>query len=206
MSSIAVMQNASMLPSLQRLLKAAACLALACAASAPALAARGGPSAGSVDCADSLSMSFNSGYLACQGPLSGNIAPGQVSSVSFEGYGSFEWAGASDGADTPFVGDPGGSTVGELVLGTAPSGLFVIGLKGGPNYSLYLFDGSAGALSHLYFDTFGLATGSGMAGPELSHAALFLPGVSPVPEPATGALLWAGLGVVGLLAVRRRAR
>lgn len=192
---------------MQRFLKmSAVSLALACAAAAPALAARGGPTTGSVDCADSLSMSFNDGYLACQGPLLGNIAPGQVSSVSFAGYGSFEWAGASDDADSPFAADPAGRTWGDLLLDAAPSGLFVIGLKGGPGYSLYLFDGRVGALSQLAFDTYGLATGNGLAGPGLSHAALFLPSVSPVPEPATGALLWAGLGVVGLLARRRRPR
>mgnify|MGYP005812565329 CR=1 FL=1 len=176
--------------------------ALFAAAAGQALA--GAAPATTVSCADSFTT-VQAGYLSCQGPLPGNIAPGpnQVSSVTFAGYGSFELVGTTDDGSGTFLSNPGSVTSGTLELATVQHGLFVIGLKGGPDYSMYLFDGGqvAGGISSIDFDTYGLVTGGpgGHAGPDLSHAAF----LAPVPEPATAALLAGGLAVVGWLGRRR---
>ena len=177
-------------------------LAVAAAAfAAPAHAGLGGGPV-TVACSDSLNTVWNAGFIACTGPIAGNIAPGQVNTVSFAGYGSFDLVGVTGDGSGAFAADPGATQFGALNLGSAQSGLFVIGLKGGPTYSLYLFDGGQAAIGALDFDTFGITNGAGHAGPMLGHAALFT--VSAVPEPASSALLTAGLASLAFLARRRR--
>jgi hypothetical protein len=184
-------------------------LLLAAALGAPLLSAtawaKGPGPAPTVTCAQSFATVANAGYIACQGPLPGNIAAGQVNSASFAGFGSFELAGTTDDGSDVFAANPGNVGLGTLTLGSPQTGLFVIGLKGGPTYSLYLFDGAAAGpagIGALTFDTLGITKGNGSAGPGLSHAALFM---APVPEPGTWALMAAGLALVGGLAQRRRA-
>jgi hypothetical protein len=172
---------------------------------APAMASQ--PPAPAVACSDSVATIGNSGYLACQGPTTGNIAPGQVDTASFAGYGSFSLVGASnDPGAGPFVSDPGSVTSGTLTFDNVQKGFFVLGIKGGPDYSLYLFNGGSTGISSLKFDTLGITTGGGRAGPGLSHLALFTqPYITPsIPEPETYALMLGGLGLVGWLAGRRK--
>jgi PEP-CTERM motif len=173
---------------------------LAATAATPAFASAG-PSP--VLCGNSFATTLgNAGYISCQGPTVGNIAANQNNVATFAGYGSFDFAGASNDGSGVFTQDIKDVTAGQFTLSTPQTGLFVFGLKGGNTYSLYLFDGGSTGISQLSFDTFGIAKGNGLAGPGLSHAALF---TTAVPEPETWALMLGGLCAVGAFA-RRRAR
>ncbi len=173
---------------------------LAATAGAPALASVG---QSPVLCEHSFETIFaNAGHIGCQGPTVGNIAANQNNVATFAGYGSFDFIGASDDGSGVFTQDINGVTSGQFTLSSPQTGLFVLGLKGGNTYSLYLFDGGVAGIGTLNFDTFGIAKGNGKAGPGLSHAALF---TSAVPEPETWALLLGGLFAVGAF-VRRQAR
>ena len=155
-----------------------------------------------VQCSDSTATAGNAGYLSCQGPTSGNIAPGQTSTATFSGVGSFSLMGKSD--DTgfgPFASNPGLGSTGTFSFDSPQKGYFVLGIKGGPDYSLYLFNGGAAGILALNFDTLGVTKGSGGAGPGLSHLALF---AQPVPEPQIYALMLAGLAAVGSIVRRHR--
>jgi opacity protein-like surface antigen len=177
-------------------------LKLLAAAATLALASVGASATAAVQCSNSTATTGNAGYISCQGPTAGNIAPGQTNTATFSGYGMFNLVGKSDDAGFgPFASNPGGVTYGTLSFDTPQTGFFVVGIKGGPSYSLYLFDGGAAGISSLSFDTLGIVKGNGGAGPGLSHLALF---AQPVPEPGSYALMLAGLVVVGSIVRRRR--
>lgn len=171
-----------------------------------ALAAVSTTALADVGCEDSTAITGSFGYMACAGSFSGNISAGQNSLVSFDGYGAFSLLGTTDDADEgPFIALT--QTPGSLTFDAPVEGLFVLGIKGGPTYSLYLFDGGDTGISSISFDTLGVAKGNGKAGPDLSHAALFMPAglpVSAVPEASSYAMLLAGLGMLGVVVRRRR--
>ena len=175
---------------------------MAVAATSFALSSFGASATAAVQCTDSVATTNNAGYISCQGPVSGNIAPGQTHIAAFSGFGTFNLVGKSDDAGFgPFASNPGSGTSGTLSFDTPQTGFFVLGIKGGPTYSLYLFNGGSLGISALNFDTLGVTKGNGGAGPGLSHLALF---AQPVPEPESYALMFAGLAVVGTIVRRRR--
>lgn len=162
----------------------------------------GASATAAVTCSNSTLTTSNVGYVDCQGPIGGNIAPGQTNTATFSGYGTFSLVGKSDDFGFgPFAFNPGAGTSGTFSFDKAQTGYFVLGIKGGPDYSLYLFNGGAAGISALNFDTFGIGKGNGSAGPGLSHLALF---AQPVPEPESYLLMLAGLLVVGSIVRRQR--
>lgn len=172
-----------------------------------ALALTAGTSYADVSCLDSI-LAMQPGFIACNGPTLGNLSANETPFEDFASQTAFDWTGVwvgstEDGEFGPFANDPGTVTYGTLTLDqplAGGMGFVIIGLKGGPSYSTYLFATDA---TSFQFDTLGLVKGSGSAGPALSHAAVFIP---QVPEPTTGALLLAGLGVVVAAGFRRSRR
>ena len=135
------------------------------------------------------------------GPVTGNDAGAKDKALPLlnddDVFGDLDWTSlgkSDDGGNGPFTSNPGGTT-GTLTLDNKLSGPFVISLKGSNQFTLYYF---ADAVDVECID-FTMIDKAG-----LSHASLFTAQGTPttgVPSP-TAAL--AGLGLLGLIASRRR--
>ena len=143
-------------------------------------------------------MTAQPGYLDCSGAFDGNDLNQDVQSQILSDFGL---SGLTTVIDV--TGTNEDETTGELTF-AALSSPFVLALKAGNAFSLYLF--AAGTTS-IDFDTLGVGFFSGPNNPhfgqELSHATIYA-SVTAVPEPETYALLAAGLGFVGWASRRRR--
>ena len=183
----------------------------------PALADTGN---GTYDCNDSLAAdkASNPSYVACSinwtsGALAPVTPPPAVALPDpFPGYsppyGDFYFAGQSvpGSSGGPFVFDFDTTATpyikGSLTL-VPQIQPFVIALASNDTYSLFLYDPAKAAspVSQVFFDTFG-TTGVGGGPYPLQYANLY---AQAIPEPATHALMLAGLSVLGLTLRHRRA-
>lgn len=156
------------------------------------------------DCADT---SFSGvAASACIGSLPNNIngATAETDFLATTFGGSWSFVGSTDSTGFgPFSSNPSGATSGTLNFDSAVSGRIVIGLKAANQHSFYYFDLAAPVTSLSFDTTAGIATNVRGNAQNLSHAILYAGSPLPVPEPASWALLAAGLGVIGAIARRR---
>ncbi len=171
--------------------------------------AAGGASA-SVLCGHSAGSTTANGSVyagACEGPVAGSFAAGGAPASLSLGGQVFDLAASTSSWNGWFAATPGAVRSGVLQFAQPLTGSFVIGLGATNNYALYLYDAGGSGIASISFDTQGLRQGnSGVPGPLLQGAVLYLPQAAPIPEPGAALLLLAGLGVVGFVARRRAAR
>lgn len=171
----------------------------------------------SPSCSASATTIANAGYVACIGSFNGNIdnqlgdiadtmaqAPTAGFGVAYSPYFSSEDFSA---LGNPFAQDEGTNDDGVIEFDLAQGGKFVLGIKQGNAFSLYLFDGSlvSGGITSLSIDSNGVVTPrNGETTTVISHVGFFGEEVRPPNEvPAPGALALIGLGLTGL-AMRRK--
>jgi len=149
-------------------------------------------------------MTSLAGFEACSGAWSGNNSN---QSADVDAQILADWGLTVTGSlDVTPSGKLGSS--GTLSF-AQQSGPFVIALKAGNAFSLYEFDASTTPISSIHFDTLGVGFFSGGKHPvehfgqALSHADIYSVS-SVVPEPASVALMLAGLGLLGFASSRRR--
>lgn len=171
-----------------------------------------------VKCGATLLTDQQPGFTACLGAFTGNmdnqlgaIFSTMAKSTANNGLGfSTSTYFSSENYSVkgnPFSQNEGSRDDGVINFDMALTGSFVLGLKQGNGFALYQFDASkvVGGISSILYDTNGVKTNGGMG---LSHAGFFGTPVmlTPVPEADTYAMMLAGLGVLGFVARRRKAK
>lgn len=169
-----------------------------------------------VVCAFGTGMTSFTGYVGCLGAFEGNINGNNTGEIGLGGdidehdgnwAGNWTAVGKSDDAN-------GGWFAGGPVMGGAQdvinfdgwlTGRFIVGLKQGNAYSLYLYDWQDQNVTAL--DWRGVADDQ----PGYSHIMLYTVNgtmcennCTEVPEPATAKLIASGLAVLAVIARRRR--
>jgi len=151
--------------------------------------------------------------LDCEGAYSGNASSDiDALTVLFgeTGWSELEKVDASSGSSGGLTVTTTDGTIGTWAYSgdTSAFGGMIAILKGGPTFSAYLLDLEVVPLAGDW-NTSGILKGNGGAGPELSNFTLWTrpgggPDTPPVPLPAAGWMLLAGVG--GLAAWGRRRR
>lgn len=153
---------------------------------------------------------LSTGFVDCTGSFGGNLGGaltagqiGQINSAFSDNGFTFSNTMSylkSDASASPLFTDNG--TDMSLNFAVAQKGLFVIGLKQSTYYSFYLVNGGSTGISSIGISSSGIWNG----GNGLSHAVFVGNLTSAVPEADTYAMLLAGLGLVGFVARRRKAK
>lgn len=165
------------------------------------------------NCGASTVTTLEPGYVSCLGSFVGNIdnqltgSAGVFAAInSGLGFDTNKYFSSENFSVTgnPFSQNEGSLDDGVINFDQKLTGSFVLGLKQGNGFSLYLFNASnvAGGIGSIHYDTNGVKTNGGTG---LSHAGFFgTPSLAPVPEPETYGMLLAGLGLIGAMARRKK--
>jgi len=142
--------------------------------------------------------------IACEGAFSGNPSPDIPGNTYF---GTSDWTeilkvDSDSGTDGGLTVTGGGTSGGYSLTGLAADHQYMVSLKGGPSFSVYLLEAGITSISGLW-NTDGLFKGNGTSGPGLSNVVVWktrvddTPPPESVPEPAAMAGLMAvGAGIV----------
>lgn len=157
---------------------------------------------------------------ACEGAYAGNDSNSNLDGIfSSNGWAELAKVNSSAGTDgfltvTAASDKKSGTWSWTATGGWAPYTKVMAVLKGGPTFSAYLLNLTSTSGN---WNTQGIATGGGKAGPDLSHFSLYWAtkdsgtggggggGTTPVPLPAGLPLMLGGFGLMALIA-RRKAR